>query len=247
MEKESNLIEEIENLKKELKYIGERVSALEFPAIYVSEPVQYEIIDTDDYVEFYSRQDVFPIKFHREFDKSKDNHNWVEKNKMLITLDVEGIYRYGTRKPTLIMSPVSGIFETIKNRNIKENELFCRIRKYNDNDKQKVFEEIERIEIRQNIIAKERKKLIERETMDELISEGKIFNYYTKKNGNRETIPVDVATAVWNRDGGKCCICGSHENLEFDHIIPISKGGATTFRNLQLLCHSCNLKKSDKI
>ena len=72
--------------------------------------------------------------------------------------------------------------------------------------------------------------------MDELIEEGKVFNAYTKKDGNRTTIPMDIANAVWNRDGGKCCICGSRDNLEFDHIIPISKGGATTFRNLQILC-----------
>lgn len=89
--------------------------------------------------------------------------------------------------------------------------------------------------------------MIERETLDELIAEGLVFNVITKKNGVRCSIPMDIASAVWNRDGGRCCICGANEELEFDHIIPISKGGATTFRNLQLLCHSCNSKKSDNI
>ena len=37
------------------------------------------------------------------------------------------------------------------------------------------------------------------------------------------------------------------ESVEFDHIIPHSKGGANTKRNIQLLCESCNRKKSDKI
>ena len=32
-----------------------------------------------------------------------------------------------------------------------------------------------------------------------------------------------------------------------DHIIPFSKGGNSTWRNLQILCESCNLKKSNKI
>jgi len=63
----------------------------------------------------------------------------------------------------------------------------------------------------------------------------------------REPIPQDIMDKVWNRDGGKCVKCGSQENLEFDHIIPFSKGGATTYRNLQLLCKKCNLKKLDNI
>lgn len=37
------------------------------------------------------------------------------------------------------------------------------------------------------------------------------------------------------------------ENLEFDHIIPHSKGGANTYRNIQLLCEPCNRSKSAKI
>ena len=60
-------------------------------------------------------------------------------------------------------------------------------------------------------------------------------------------ISQEVKDQVWNRDGGKCVECGSNENLEFDHIIPFSKGGANTYRNLQLLCESCNRSKSDSI
>lgn len=63
----------------------------------------------------------------------------------------------------------------------------------------------------------------------------------------REPISEDVRMFVWRRDGGKCVKCGSQENLHFDHIIPHSKGGSDTERNLQLLCEKCNLEKSDKI
>lgn len=63
----------------------------------------------------------------------------------------------------------------------------------------------------------------------------------------RETISTRIKDKVWNRDGGKCVICDSNENLEFDHIIPVSKGGANTYRNLQLLCEPCNRSKSAKI
>tara|TARA_Y100001970_G_scaffold115280_1_gene143705 strand:+ start:2078 stop:3052 length:975 start_codon:yes stop_codon:yes gene_type:complete len=60
-------------------------------------------------------------------------------------------------------------------------------------------------------------------------------------------IPQRVKDKVWNRDGGKCVECGSNQKLEFDHIIPHSKGGANTYRNLQLLCEPCNRTKSAKI
>ena len=41
--------------------------------------------------------------------------------------------------------------------------------------------------------------------------------------------------------------CGSRERLEFDHIIPHSKGGSNTVRKLELRCEVCNRVKSDKI
>ena len=63
----------------------------------------------------------------------------------------------------------------------------------------------------------------------------------------RKPIPQSVKDKVWNRDNAKCVQCGSNKNLEFDHIIPHSKGGADTYRNLQLLCEPCNRSKSAKI
>ncbi len=66
-------------------------------------------------------------------------------------------------------------------------------------------------------------------------------------NPPREPIPVKVRFFVWRRDEGKCVQCGSNKDLEFDHIIPLSKGGSNTERNLQLLCGKCNRKKSSRI
>jgi hypothetical protein len=63
----------------------------------------------------------------------------------------------------------------------------------------------------------------------------------------REPIPEDVRTYIWRRDEGKCVQCGSRENLEFDHIIPHSKGGSNSARNIQLLCEPCNRAKSANI
>lgn len=59
-------------------------------------------------------------------------------------------------------------------------------------------------------------------------------------------IPQHVKSEVWARDLGRCVQCGSESYLEFDHIIPFSKGGATSTGNLQLLCRMCNLKKGAK-
>lgn len=54
--------------------------------------------------------------------------------------------------------------------------------------------------------------------------------------------------AIYQRDGYRCRKCGRKTNdLEVDHIIPIAKGGKSTFDNLQTLCHRCNVRKGDKI
>ena len=68
-----------------------------------------------------------------------------------------------------------------------------------------------------------------------------------RESRRRESIPEHVRIAVWRRDGGKCVRCGSRENLEYDHIIPASKGGGNTARNIELLCERCNREKRDRI
>ncbi len=67
------------------------------------------------------------------------------------------------------------------------------------------------------------------------------------EGGSRQPIPDDVKMFVWQRDGGCCVKCGSNQNLEFDHIIPVVMGGANTARNLQLLCEPCNRAKGGNL
>jgi len=69
----------------------------------------------------------------------------------------------------------------------------------------------------------------------------------TIDEARRERIPEDVRTFVWRRDGARCVRCGSTQSLEFDHSIPVSKGGSNTSKNVQLLCAECNRKKRDHI
>lgn len=61
---------------------------------------------------------------------------------------------------------------------------------------------------------------------------------------------------ILDRDNWTCQMCGqsvhdTNENDEYkahiDHIIPISKGGNSDPSNLQILCRTCNLSKSNKI
>lgn len=63
----------------------------------------------------------------------------------------------------------------------------------------------------------------------------------------RRRISKEVRNAVWIRDGAACVECDSNIYLEFDHIIPVAKGGGNTVNNIQLLCRECNGKKSDRI
>lgn len=65
-----------------------------------------------------------------------------------------------------------------------------------------------------------------------------------RPQGRRAPIPREVRRAVFERDGGKCAECGSTFDLQYDHVIPVALGGATTIANLQLLCADCNRQKS---
>jgi hypothetical protein len=56
-------------------------------------------------------------------------------------------------------------------------------------------------------------------------------------------ISNEVKDAVSKRDDNTCQSCGSKKNLEFDHVVPVSKNGESTEGNLQMLCRSCNRKK----
>lgn len=64
----------------------------------------------------------------------------------------------------------------------------------------------------------------------------------------RRLIPTPIKLDVWQRDGGKCSMCGATDELHFDHILPFAKGGTSlTAANVQLLCARHNLAKSDRI
>jgi HNH endonuclease len=65
----------------------------------------------------------------------------------------------------------------------------------------------------------------------------------TEEKRERGAIPDRIRSAVLVRDRGRCRRCGSARNLEIDHIVPVSKGGASEEDNLQTLCRRCNRRK----
>jgi hypothetical protein len=96
-------------------------------------------------------------------------------------------------------------------------------------------------------VFKFRLELLEDEILLETDKTAKVDTDLKDLEHNR-LIPASVKLEVWKRDKGKCVICGSNNNLHFDHIIPYSKGGSSLVAdNIQLLCARHNIAKKDKI
>ena len=72
------------------------------------------------------------------------------------------------------------------------------------------------------------------------------FIKYKRRDWARVIDPV-IKERVLHSSGGVCNQCGSIENLEIDHIHPISKGGNSEENNLQVLCRRCNRTKYNKV
>ena len=67
----------------------------------------------------------------------------------------------------------------------------------------------------------------------------------------REFVKQDRSPAftrfnVFLRDGFACTYCGSPDDLTFDHVVPRSKGGRTTWSNIVAACSPCNLRKGGR-
>lgn len=69
-------------------------------------------------------------------------------------------------------------------------------------------------------------------------------------NFKRDRIRVKFSRLnIYTRDGFKCQFCGQRfesEDLTFDHVIPRSRGGKTTWENIVTACVACNKAKSDR-
>lgn len=72
-----------------------------------------------------------------------------------------------------------------------------------------------------------------------------------RRKNERSKVTPSLRYDVMRRDGFRCCLCGrsaaNGAELEVDHIVPVSKGGNTTYGNLQTLCRECNRGKGAKM
>ena len=62
----------------------------------------------------------------------------------------------------------------------------------------------------------------------------------------KERIPLNLRRRVIERDGLYCVYCDDDlrdAEIHMDHVIPESKGGETSYNNLQVTCRKCNLAK----
>jgi hypothetical protein len=80
-----------------------------------------------------------------------------------------------------------------------------------------------------------------------------VINWIKSIAGQRALMTSKLRDEIKERDNYECCSCGlsivDEPNLllEIDHKIPLSKGGITTYENLQTLCWKCNRTKGAKI
>lgn len=54
---------------------------------------------------------------------------------------------------------------------------------------------------------------------------------------------------IFARDANRCQYCGKHfptSELSFDHVMPRSRGGETTWENIVCACVSCNVRKGGR-
>ncbi|WP_370751024.1 HNH endonuclease [Teichococcus oryzae] len=62
--------------------------------------------------------------------------------------------------------------------------------------------------------------------------------------------PAFTRFNVFLRDGFACVYCGEHHathDLTFDHVIPRSRGGRTSWDNVVTACGPCNLRKGNRL
>jgi 5-methylcytosine-specific restriction endonuclease McrA len=73
---------------------------------------------------------------------------------------------------------------------------------------------------------------------------------WLKRNSKRFVQKVKLTRHfIYARDNWCCQYCGKHfpaSQLTFDHVVPRSQGGTTTWENIVTCCSPCNQKKGNR-
>lgn len=72
-------------------------------------------------------------------------------------------------------------------------------------------------------------------------------NYRARRFNAEGSFTFQERNELFKKYNNQCLFCNSKEHLTIDHIIPLSLGGTNYMENLQLLCRSCNSRKSNQI
>lgn len=72
-------------------------------------------------------------------------------------------------------------------------------------------------------------------------------NRYARKMSAEGSHTVEEIRELFDKQKGRCAICGLVLNVKYhaDHIVPLARGGSNYISNIQVLCPTCNTRKSD--
>ncbi len=67
-----------------------------------------------------------------------------------------------------------------------------------------------------------------------------------KRRARAAGVAIGILKQVLKRDK-VCQLCHTDQDLQFDHVFPVSLGGKGSLENLQILCSKCNKFKSNNL
>lgn len=66
----------------------------------------------------------------------------------------------------------------------------------------------------------------------------------------RSLVPRLCRRSLYHRDRGLCMYCAkpvSYDEMQVEHVVPLSRGGRTAWKNVVCACHRCNHRKADRL
>jgi hypothetical protein len=80
-------------------------------------------------------------------------------------------------------------------------------------------------------------------------AKAKIFPFVSRSFRRHYVDPL-MREFVYARDGGRCFYCHcdvAYIGAHLDHVLPVSRGGKSTYTNLVLSCAKCNISKNASV